>query len=100
MSLILPGLIFAEPVDESQVTTFQAGQPAHAAEVNQTIQALVTAVNDNAARVVELEAKFRQVQRPLEFRRNRHAGPGCRWHGVTHLRQLRTGSLHRYLRDP
>ena len=45
----------AGTVDESQVTTFQAGSPAIAADVNATIGALVTAINDNAARIQALE---------------------------------------------
>jgi len=62
----LPTMSFADPVDEGQVTEFEAGQPACAADVNQTIQALITAVNDNAARVAELEAALRNAHRPLQ----------------------------------
>jgi hypothetical protein len=39
----------ADTVDTGQVVTFNAGDPATAADMNQTIQALVTAINDNAA---------------------------------------------------
>lgn len=45
----------AGEVDDSNITTFQANTPAVAAEVNSTISALITAVNDNAARIVALE---------------------------------------------
>ena len=65
MSLALPGLLLADPVNETQVITFQAGQPACAADMNQTVQALIAAVNDNAARIAELEAQLRRAQRPL-----------------------------------
>lgn len=63
--LSLPAMLLADPVDPNAITTFQAGQPACAEDVNQTIQALITAVNDNAARVAELEAALRNAHRPL-----------------------------------
>lgn len=52
---LLTQLGFTAPVDEGQVTTFAAGEPAVAAEVNQTLQALITAINDNASRLQALE---------------------------------------------
>lgn len=59
LTVILSGLIsagaFADTVNEANVTTFQAGTPAVAAEVNTTIQALITAINDNASRITALE---------------------------------------------
>ena len=59
LTLILSGLIsagaIADTVNESNVTTFQAGTPAVAAQVNTTIQALITAINDNATRIAALE---------------------------------------------
>ena len=64
--LSLPLSTLADPVDPDDITTFQAGQPACAADVNETIQALITAVNDNAARVAELEAALRNAHRPLQ----------------------------------
>jgi len=66
LCLLTFGPALADPVDESQVTTFAAGQPACAEEVNQTIQALVAAVNDNAARVAELEAQLADQSLGLE----------------------------------
>lgn len=59
LTVILSGLIsagvFADTVNEASVTTFQAGTPAVAAEVNATIQALITAINDNATRISAIE---------------------------------------------
>ncbi len=46
----------AGEVDDANVTTFQANTPAIAAEVNTTIGALVTAINDNAQRIASLES--------------------------------------------
>jgi hypothetical protein len=37
----------AGPVDPNAITTFEAGQPARAAEVNANFDALITAINDN-----------------------------------------------------
>ena len=66
ISLFFGSPTLADPVDETLVSTFQAGQPACAADVNQNFLALIAAVNDNAARVAELEAQLRQIQRPLD----------------------------------
>ena len=46
----------ADEVDESSVTTFEDGTPAVAQEVNGNFQALINAINDNAARLASLEA--------------------------------------------
>lgn len=46
----------ADPVDTTAVTTFQSGTPALASEVNGTVQALISAIDDNAARIAALEA--------------------------------------------
>lgn len=48
-------MALAGTVDSSKVTTFQAGTAAVAAEVNSTISALVSAINDNAERLAALE---------------------------------------------
>lgn len=45
----------AASVNENNVVDFQAGQPACAADVNQTIQALVDAINDNTAQIAALQ---------------------------------------------
>jgi hypothetical protein len=42
-------------VNNSNVSTFTAGQPAVAADVNSTFQALIAAINDNATRIAALE---------------------------------------------
>ena len=47
--------LFAGEVDASSVTTFSAGTPARAAEVNSTFGALIAAINDNAERISNLE---------------------------------------------
>jgi len=49
-------LSYADKVDSSSVTTFQDGTPAVAGEVNGNFQALIDAINDNAARLAALEA--------------------------------------------
>lgn len=46
----------ASEVDSGQITTFESGTPARASEVNNTLQALIDAINDNAARIEALEA--------------------------------------------
>ncbi|MAY39134.1 MULTISPECIES: hypothetical protein [Spongiibacter] len=48
-------LLIAGPVNNENITTFTAGSPAVAADVNSTIQALVSAINDNASRIAALE---------------------------------------------
>ena len=59
LSLACAGLLSATAqageVDDTNVTTFQANTPAVAAEVNTTIGALITAINDNAQRIAALE---------------------------------------------
>lgn len=47
--------IQADEVDQSRVTTFAAGTPAVAAEVNENIQALISSIDDNAGRITGLE---------------------------------------------
>lgn len=46
----------ASEVNISNVTTFAAGTPAVAAEVNATLSALITAINDNNQRIPDYEA--------------------------------------------
>jgi hypothetical protein len=51
---VVPALLFissvsADEVDQSSVTTFEDGSPAIADEVNTNFQALIDAINDNAA---------------------------------------------------
>lgn len=50
------GSAAADSVNPANVTTFQSGSPALASEVNSTIQALITAIDDNATRIAALEA--------------------------------------------
>lgn len=49
------GTAVADTVNPANVTTFQSGTPALASEVNTTIQALITAINDNATRIAAME---------------------------------------------
>lgn len=46
----------ADTVNPTDVSTFQSGTPALASEVNGTVQALITAIDDNAARIAAMEA--------------------------------------------
>lgn len=46
----------AGEVDQANYTAPEAGQPATAAEIDGNFQALITAINDNAARIAELES--------------------------------------------
>lgn len=46
----------ADEVDSSSVTTFEDGSPAVAGEVNANFQALINAINDNAAAIAALES--------------------------------------------
>ncbi len=50
------GYAAADPVNPANVTTFQSGTPALAAEVNSTLQALITAIDDNSSRIAAIEA--------------------------------------------
>jgi len=47
--------VFAQGVDPAAITTFEAGTPARAADINGNFQALINAINDNAARIANLE---------------------------------------------
>lgn len=49
------GMVNAGEVDTGSVTTFSAGEPAVAADVNANFDALIAAINDNAARIAALE---------------------------------------------
>ncbi|MEX2489458.1 MAG: hypothetical protein WD356_08035 [Pseudomonadales bacterium] len=55
------GLASAGEVDTGSVTTFSAGESAVAAEVNANFNALITAINDNATRIAELESPDNSV---------------------------------------
>lgn len=61
LAVIIPAffslnLASADTVDQSAVTTFEDGTPAVAAEVNGNFQALIDAINDNAAAIAALES--------------------------------------------
>lgn len=55
-ALFMTGSVFADEVDQSSVTSFTDGTPAVANEVNANFQALIDAINDNAAAIATLEA--------------------------------------------
>lgn len=58
-TIAFAGLIGASTVwagEVGTVTTFSSGSPALASEVNSNFQALITAINDNATRIAELES--------------------------------------------
>lgn len=64
MKKLLPALFLASAVsapalagevDAAALNTFEAGTPAVAAEVNDNFTALISAINDNAARIAALE---------------------------------------------
>lgn len=48
-------VVVGSTVDQSSVTTFQPGTPALASEINGNFQALIAAIDDNAARIGNLE---------------------------------------------
>ena len=48
----------AGEVDTNSITTFQAGTPALASEVNANFDALIAPINDNDSRLIELQAKI------------------------------------------
>lgn len=51
------GYAAADPVNPANVTTFQSGTPALAGEVNSTLQELIAAIDDNAARIAAVETE-------------------------------------------
>ncbi len=51
------GYAAADPVNPTNVTTFQSGTPALAGEVNSTLQELIAAIDDNAARIAAVETE-------------------------------------------
>lgn len=59
MLVLLTGLLslpaLAGEVDSASVTTFESGTTLSSQAMNATINALVTAINDNAARLAEIE---------------------------------------------
>lgn len=55
--LLLSSQIFAQ-VDETQIIPFQAGTPARAADMNQNIQTLITAINNNTAQIKSLREQL------------------------------------------
>lgn len=61
-ALLITLSLTADTVDNAEIVTFTAATPAKADDVNQTIQELVSAVNDNAARVATLEGQVATLQ--------------------------------------
>jgi hypothetical protein len=55
---LFAGIATSDPVDEGQIIDFQAGTPARAADMNQTMQELISAINDNAAEVKALREQL------------------------------------------
>ena len=53
--LFITTLSYASTVNQANVTTFKDGDTAVAAQVNANFTALITAINDNAARITALE---------------------------------------------
>ncbi len=65
MSAVLIALsLSADTVDNAEIVTFTAATPACAADVNQTIQELVSAINDNNAQIAALEARIAALEAP------------------------------------
>ena len=48
-------MVCADPVDVANIVTFQSGDPAVAAEVNGNFNELISAINDNDARLTAIE---------------------------------------------
>ena len=48
-------VVIGSTVEQASVTTFQPGTPALASEINGNFQALIDAIDDNAARIEDLE---------------------------------------------
>lgn len=55
ISVLLACGVNAAEVNQDNVVTFTSGTPAKAAEVNTTVSALVSAINDNAATIASLQ---------------------------------------------
>jgi hypothetical protein len=70
LSTLICGQAAAETVEESDITTFEDGTPAVAAEVNANFQALITAINDNATRLAAIEASAGSSVAGKTFRLN------------------------------
>jgi|GEM_PF-3311298 len=62
--LLILSPLSADTVDTNDVVTFTAGDPACAADVNQTIQALIDAVDGNAAQIAALELRIAELESP------------------------------------
>lgn len=61
VAVTMCGTANADEVDTGSVTTFSAGEPAVAADVNANFDALIAAINDNAARIAALETPDNNV---------------------------------------
>jgi hypothetical protein len=53
--LLCIAAVIGSSVDQERITTFEAGTPAVASEINENYQALIDAINNNAARLALLE---------------------------------------------
>jgi hypothetical protein len=56
------GSVAADLVNPADVTTFESGTTALASEVNSTLQALITAVDDNAERLAAVETELARLE--------------------------------------
>jgi hypothetical protein len=55
-AVIAAPLVIAAEVDQANVNSFNSGDAAQAAEINQNFNALITAINDNAQQIAELRS--------------------------------------------
>ncbi len=59
------GYAAADTVNPADVTTFQSGTPALADDVNGTVQALIAAIDGNAATIAALEDRVLALETPV-----------------------------------
>ena len=83
LSLLSTSAIAA--VDQANIVTFSPGSPAKASEVNQTINELLSAINSNAAALIEIQEKAAQVTNSVAGRCYEYQGAEQRLRSIQNV---------------